>query len=518
MSLISLQFFIFFFFVCLIYFLLPGRAQWVWLLASSLIFYYSIAYYTIVGMVSFIVIILINWIGARYLGEDNPRRAVIYRSILIFDIAALVLFKYSQFLYEIILAAGKLFGADLTNDVCSYIVYFTRENCPEKISYFALIIIAYLTDVYWGKSRAIANPGKAMLFASYFPLMTSGPIVTIEQMEGQLWGEKHRFSYERCVRGLERVLWGLFKKMVLSERCAVIVTRIYDFYEVYNGFYIFVGAAMFAMQLYCDFSGLMDIVLGCSEILGITLPENFDTPFYSLNLSEFWRRWHITLGAFLRDYVLYPLQRSKGFKNMRKWCKNHLGKGYEKKYNIPLYLSLLVSWFLIGLWHGGGWNYIFGVGLYMWAVIVTGELLAPFFGWLVRVLHINTECGSYRMFQRIRTFILFSFGLSFFRANTLKDGFMMWKAAFANFNPWIFFDDSFYYIGLDRREWGILAFGMILLFCVSYISQKRNVRDYIREQNFLARFAMFMLLFVMIIVYGYYGAEFNAADFIYGRF
>ena len=518
MSLISLQFFIFFFLVCLVYFVLPGRAQWVWLLIASLVFYYSIAYYTVAGMISFVAIILINWIGSCYLGDDNPKRGTIYKSILIFDIFALALFKYSGFLYEVVLTVGKWFGAELNNTLCDYIVYYTRENCPEKISYFALIIIAYLTDVYWGKSKAIRNPGKAVLFASYFPLMTSGPIVTIEQMEGQLWGEKHRFSYDRCVRGMERVLWGLFKKMVISERLAVIVSEIYDHYEAYNGLYIFVAAAFFAFQLYCDFSGLMDIVLGISEVLGIMLPENFDTPFYSTNLSEFWRRWHITLGAFLRDYVLYPIQRSNGFKNMRKWCKAHLGKGYEKKYNIPLYLSLFVSWFLIGLWHGGGWNYIFGVGLYMWAVIVLGELLIPVFAWLVRVLHINTECASYKLFLRLRTFVLFIFGLSFFRANSLADGFSMWRYAFFRFNPWIFFDESFYNMGLDRREWGILVFGLILLFVVSLISQKKNVRDFIKEQNFIARLLIFAVIFAMVIVYGYYGVDFNAADFIYGRF
>ena len=170
------------------------------------------------------------------------------------------------------------------------------------------------------------------------------------------------------------------------------------------------------------------------------------------------------------------------------------------------------------MWHGGGWNYIFGVGLYMWIVIVLGEILSPVFAWIVKVLHINTECASYTLFQRLRTFFLFIFGLSFFRAESLKDGFLMWKGAFSKFNPWIFFDESFFTMGLDRREWGILAFGMILLFIVSYISQKKDVRDYIKEQNFIARLFIFAVLFTMIIVFGYYGADFNAADFIYGRF
>ena len=178
----------------------------------------------------------------------------------------------------------------------------------------------------------------------------------------------------------------------------------------------------------------------------------------------------------------------------------------------------MITWFLIGLWHGGGWNYIFGVGLYMWLVIVLGMILKPVFAWIVKVLHINTDCFSYTMFLRIRTFLLFIFGLSFFRAKTLKDGFLMWKGAFLRFNPWIFFDESFFGMGLDRREWGILIFGLLLLFAVSFIAQKRNVRDWLKEQNFVVRLGIFTVLFAMIITYGYYGAEFNAADFIYGRF
>ena len=206
-----------------------------------------------IGFAFFLGIILINWVGGLYMGEECKARKSVYKSVLIFDIVSLILFKYSLFLYKIIIAVGQLFHGDLTNDVCDNIVFFTSENCPERISYFALILIAYITDIYWGKSKALKNPGKTILFASYFPLMTSGPIVTFEQMEDQLWGEKHRFSYDRFVRGMERVLWGLFKKMVISERLAVIVTRVYDHYEVYNGLYIFAAAAMFAMQLYCDF-------------------------------------------------------------------------------------------------------------------------------------------------------------------------------------------------------------------------------------------------------------------------
>ncbi len=376
MSVISLEFFVFFLIVLTIYYVLPGRLQWIWLLLTSVFFYINNAEW--IQFLFFFIYVAANWLASFFLEQSKSKRKVTYRCILIFDIALLMLFKYSSFFYRIFLAAGEIFSIKLGNPLFDKVVLYTENLAPFRISYFSLIIIGYVTDVYWGKYKPQKNLGKLVLFAGYFPQMTSGPIVQYEEMQDRLWGEKHRFNYYQLMSGLERVLWGIFKKLVISERCAVIVNLVYSYYEVYAGFYIPLAAAFFAVQLYTDFSGLMDIVIGFSEILGIELHENFDTPFYSVNLSEFWRRWHITLGGFLRDYVFYPVQRSRVWRALRKSCKKRLGKNYENKYNIPVYLGLLISWFLIGLWHGGGWNYIFGVGLYMWLIIVSGELLKPF--------------------------------------------------------------------------------------------------------------------------------------------
>lgn len=516
MSIISLNFFIYFIIILFIYYLLPGKFQWVWLLINSLLFYVSISSYS--QAVIFLVFLIVNFFGTLKFQPENINRKRNYSFLLIFDILFLAAFKYSDFFYNIVLSAVNQFVKT------DHIPVLTAANnllilyAPPRISYFALITIGYITDVYWNKVNVQKNIGKFALFISFFPQMTSGPIVVYDDMKDQLFDVKHSFTYENFVSGMERIIWGVFKKIVISERCALFVNQIYSDYEVYPGFYIPCAAAMFALQLYCDFSGLMDIVLGISKCLDITLCENFDTPFYSINLSEFWRRWHITLGAFLRDYVLYPIQRSNPFKKFRKFCKSKLGKGYEKKYNFPLHLSLLISWFLIGLWHGGGWNYIFGVGLYMWIVIVLSDLLAPFFRKITDVLKINTECASFRLFQRVRTFLLFIFGLSFFRAESLMDGFKMWRGAFSQFNPWIFFDHSLRNIGLEGSEWNILIVGVILLWVVSYISQKETVTDWLKKQNFVFNVIVFSVLFIMIICFGYYGMEFNAQDFIYGRF
>ena len=515
MSIISLNFFIFFFVIMLIYYILPGKFQWMWLLLVS-VYYYSY-HTTIAQTIIFILFILVNWCSSVYGSAKDSIRKKVYVSTLIFDILFLSIFKYSAFIFSILEAIGlSRFRAVFDNFSTNIAVYE-----PPHISYFALIVIGYLTDVYWDKYKPQKNPCKLLLFCGYFPIMTSGPIVRYKQLEGQLWNkEKTRFDYERLVRGLERIIWGIFKKLVISQRCSVIVNTIYENYQIYSGFYIIIGVMTYAFQIYTDFSGLIDMVLGFSECLGIYLPENFDAPFFSRSISEFWRRWHITLGAFLKDYVLFSLQRGRSYKKLRDFCKKHLGKDYKKKYNVPVYFTMLISWFIIGLWHGGGWNYIFGVGLYMWLIIILSDMLQPLFAKIVKILHINTECESYHLFQQIRTFFVYIWGLSFFRASSLKEGFELWKSAFSSFNPWIFFDESIYKLGLDRREMSIMGVGLIIVLVVSYISDKKkmDIRDWLRKQNYVFRLAIYVAIFIVTIIYGKYGQVYDAADFIYGRF
>jgi len=515
MSIISLNFFIFFFIIMTVYYLIPGKIQWMWLLAASLYFY---AYHnSLIQTVIFVLIIMANY-GLSVLGANSEKsKKTFYVITLVMDVVLLSVFKYSAFIFNML----ETLGLSSLHDIFSFITDSIAVFEPMHISYFALILIGYITDVYWGKSQVQKNPGKLLLFCSYFPVMTSGPIVRYSQLENQLFsGSKVRFSYEKVVRGLERICWGLFKKLVVSSRCAILVNAVYGDYEKYTGFYVFVAVIVYAFQIYTDFSGLIDMVLGFSECIGIDLPENFNTPFFSRSIAEFWRRWHITLGAFLKDYVLFSLQRGNSYKKLRNFCKNHLGKDYKKKFNLPVYATMFVSWFLIGLWHGGGWNYIFGVGIYMWFIMVLSDILAPFFDKMIKKLNINNECASYHLFQQIRTFFIYIFGVSFFRASSMKEGIELWKSAFSSFNPWIFFNEDIYKLGLDRREANIMIFGLLLILLASYITYKedRDIRDWLREQNYVFRLLVFTGLFVSIIVLGSYGSEFNAADFIYGRF
>lgn len=517
MAILTLNYFLFLLIVLIIYYILPGKFQWVILLISSIFFYMSKG--TWYNWLAFFVFLIANYLASLYLGPENKNRKIVFRSIIIFDILTFILLKYPYFFYRTIIAIFRIPESEYIGTPLQTFVTYAQEICPLHIAYFGLIVIGYVCDVYWEKISVQKNIGKYTLFVTFFPQLISGPIVTYSGVSKSMFSEKHVFSYDRLVRGLQRIIWGAFKKLVIAERCAVIVNTVYGDYEVYNGLYVPLAAVMFVGQLYADFSGLMDIVIGTAELFGIVLPENFNLPFLSESLSEFWRRWHITLGEWLKNYVLFPLYRSRTIMKLNKWCKKKWGKHYDKHFNLPSYICLFISWFIIGLWHGGGWNYIVGVGLYMWFIIVLSDICTPLFKKITEILHINTNCFSYRLFKRARTFVIYVFGISLFRAETLKSGLEMWKYAFMKFNPWIFVDKSLLNLGLDRTEWEICILGIVMMITVSIITQlKGSVRDTINRQNFVFRLSVFVTIFMMTVIWGYYGAGYDAASFIYGRF
>lgn len=316
------------------------------------------------------------------------------------------------------------------------------------------------------------------------------------------------------------MLYGYAKKMILADRLSLYTSAVFGNLQAYEGLVILIAMFASAFQLYMDFSGCMDIVRGASQIFGVTLEHNFRHPFFSTSTAEFWRRWHITLGVWLREYVFYPLQRSGLFRKLKKWCKNKWGRGYEKKFNLPMYAGMFLTWFLIGFWHGGKWNYIWGSGLYYWMLITASNLMMPVFQRLTDVLRINTECFSWRLFQRSRTLVLFAFGLSFFRAENLSEGIAMWQAAFSVNNVNIFWDGSLLSFGLDIIEWLIIFISFLLLIIAGLIRimTGKHIWQWLNEQNIVFRDFILIVLILFIIIFGYYGPGVDASEFIYQQF
>ena len=345
----------------------------------------------------------------------------------------------------------------------------------------------------------------------FFPITTSGPITRYSQIKCDLF-EIHSFSYENFCFGVQRVLWGFFKKLVIAERIAIVVNSAYGD-EKYKGIMLATGMLLFAVQMYFDFSGCMDMVIGVGKMLGIILPENFTQPFFARSLSEFWRRWHITLGFWVKDYVLYPVLKSRLIQTLSQQLKTKLGKKNRFAELLPTWCGMFCVWFIVGFWHGGDWNYIFGSGLFFFFMIAAGQAFEPMSAKATRFLRIDTETLAWKIFQRIRTAFLFCASISFDRAASFKSGLALWRRVFKGV-----FSSMHGIHGLSLKLILLIAFILIVEFreyknSDNYIWQKR-----IAKQNLVFRWVIYDALIVFLLLFGMYGEGFNASDFIYKGF
>ncbi|MBE5874885.1 MAG: MBOAT family protein [Lachnospiraceae bacterium] len=288
------------------------------------------------------------------------------------------------------------------------------------ISYFVLAAIGYLMDVYWGSYKAERNGFTVALFTLYFPQVVSGPVTRFPAMKEQ-FDTLHKPEYQNIAYGMRRMAWGYFKKLVISERFAIVVTTVFGNHAEYSGLQILLACLCYFIRLYTDFSGCMDIVLGASQLFGIQLPENFKAPFYSKSIKEFWQRWHITLGNWFKDYVMYPVQISGPFVSLGKKCKKRFGKKNGKK--IPTYIAMFILWFLLGVWHGGTAQYFIASAMIPFLLLIGGDLLEPLFVSVKKKLGIKEESFVFSLFQRGRTMLLLCLCWVFVCTGTVQEGF-----------------------------------------------------------------------------------------------
>lgn len=507
MSIVSFQFFVLVAAAVLVYWLFPAKIRFYVLLLVSWIFIWYANDRNFIPCLIMGLMIIVAYFGTLLIESVKDQKGVkkvVLFVVLLAEAGTLIWLKDVGFFNSIVEKIGSDF-------------IIPSLIAPLGISYFALSLIGYILDVYWGTQIPQYNFFKLALFGSYFPLLTSGPIVRYRE-SGEELIKTHILSYRFLCFGTQRILWGIFKKIVISERIGILVSTIYGDVDAYPGLYVWVAMAGFVLQLYTDFSGCIDILLGVSELFGIVLPENFDLPFSSRNLSEFWRRWHITLGQWLKDYVLYPILKSALWQKIGRKAKKVFGKKTGKK--LPVWIGLFISWFMIGFWHGGSWNYIIGVGLWFWFLIVLGELFNPVSKKVISLLSVNTECFSWHLFQSVRTFVLFMFGLTLFPAPGFMEGLKVYKSAMREFNPWIFFNDSFLKMGLSTYDISVLKLSLLILTIAGIVRivTKKTVREWISGQNTYFRWTVWLLLIVVILIYGRYGPGFEASEFIYRGF
>ena len=531
MTLLSIEFAVLWAVTTVLYFIFPLKYRWTVLLASSFVFYLyggiSTGYFMIFTIICIYAIAL--WLDSynnkqkKYLA-DNPqltrdekkayklsvqhKKRMILALGLVICFSFLVFLKYFNFLSSQTFSILGLFGLKAKAPKIDLAL-------PLGISFYTLQATSYIIDVYRGKTQAEKNFAKVALFVSFFPQIIQGPIGRFKDLAPQLY-EGHRFDPVRCKHGLELALWGFIKKLTIAEYIGVVADTVFNSYSQYTGFVIFLGSVAYGFQVYADFSGGMDIIGGIAQIYGVEMATNFERPYFARSIAEFWRRWHITLGAWMRDYVFYPLSLSKAFANMGRKTRKVFGTYIGKM--LPTFLASFISFMLVGIWHGSSWKYV-AYGLWN-SVIITGSiLLEPVYKKVLGKLKVNTECFSWQLFQIIRTFILVSIGRIFSRADSFMDSLRMLKRMFSEFNPWVLTDGTLLKLGLNEKQL-FLVFVMLLVLLVVGIMQEKglHLREKLDEQNVLFRWVVVILAVAFLAVYGAYGASFSAAEFVYQQF
>jgi D-alanyl-lipoteichoic acid acyltransferase DltB (MBOAT superfamily) len=385
------------------------------------------------------------------------------------------------------------------------------------MGYYTMQIMGYIIDCSWGTVRPQRNPLKLFLFVGFFPQLVTGPISRYEELTCLY--EKHTFRYENLCFGAQRILWGFFKKLVIVSRAAAIVNGYSADVSACTGFYAWIVILLYPLELYADFSGGMDIVLGVAELFDIRLPENFRNPFFARTAQEFWQRWHITLGTWARDYVLYPFLKSKPVVALGKKCKKRFGKKAGKF--ITTQLGMFLLWLVIGIWHGGI-AYILGQSLWFFVILLLSDLTSSLRKKIAQRLEFKTESAGYHVFESIRTYVIYAIGAVFF-AHGMRNGLRLLKHAAAVFtggaNAWVFFDQSILSTGITYGDLNILIVAVLLLFVVGLLREKYTyARTWMSEQSVGFRWAVWILLFVLVLLFGTYGPGYSAEEFIYQGF
>lgn len=438
---------------------------------------------------------------------EKYQRLILATGILL-NLGVIIVLKYSPFFSEILNSAFQIAGTDFTVPKPSFLI-------PIGISFYTLQAIGYLTDVYRKKISADKNILRFSLFLSFFPLIMEGPICRYSETADALW-KVPKLRYQNFVLGFQRILFGLTKKLVVADRLNMFIKTVFSSYGDYDGLFIAVAGVCYTIQLYMDFSGTMDLAVGAAQIFGIPVPENFGRPFFSKTISEFWKRWHITLGAWFRDYVFYPVSMSKPVGKLNKSARKRLGAHFGK---IPAFaIALFCVWICNGLWHGAGWQYIF-FGIYHYVLILGGNMIEPLALAITTKLRINRSVFPYRLFQMLRTTVLVCIGELFFRAESLDAGINMFVKIFTDFSFSSVLDKSLFRLGADIQDFGIVAAVIVLVLIIGIFNERKiSIREKAYDKHILLSFALSYALIMMIVIFGAYGDGYTPVDPIYAGF
>lgn len=413
-------------------------------------------------------------------------------------IGVLCYFKFFKFTFSILqdmLAKNKLVISDLIT--------------PVGISYYSLTMIAYMIDISHKKYPAERNLFYFATFITYFPSIVEGPINMYKKVACQI-KEQHLYKSENLRMGLLRCIWGFFKKVVIADRIGLFVASILD--GGYVGPINLLAIVLYSFQIYGDFSGGIDIVMGISEMLDIKLTENFRSPLVAKSVTEFWQRWHMSLGEFMEKYIYYPIVLGKKTRKIAKKIKNN----YMQTVFAATIASVIV-FVIVGIWHGTGWNYV-AYGCYQAFWTSTAILLAPVYKTMKEKLHIDDRTLGWKLFTIIRTFCILLLGRFLTRAKDLSQALAL---IFKSFTPSIDGIEPLLRneLGLDSMNILVMILGIALLIGVDIANENGYYfRERITRKGVVVRYCVYFAGIFSILILGIYGAEFSSVSFIYGGF
>lgn len=486
--------------VLAIYFIIPGKMRKIWLLAASYYFYMSwnpkyailIITSTVLTYVSGILIEKCRDIEYKYCKQIQAATLTI---CLISNLAILAVFKYGNFFIGTLDKFLQYFHIGIINQRFDFLL-------PVGISFYTFQALGYIIDVYRQDIKAEKNLLQYALFVSFFPQLVAGPIERSKNLLSQLQGISviKLWNAKRITSGAILMLWGLFMKMVIADRISILVDTVFNDYLMYGRTELCFAAIGFAIQIYCDFGSYSLIAIGSSKIMGVQLIENFNAPYFAMNIKDFWSRWHISLSTWFRDYLYIPL-------------------GGNRKGNFRKNINKLIVFIISGLWHGASWRFVVWGGIHGLYQVVS-ELSVSFRKRLIKKFNIKTTCFSWRLLQTIITFILVDFAWIFFRADSIVDALRFIKRIIIRPTPWLLFDGGIFALGLDRIEMNILMFALLLLFLVDLVKYKKRIMidALLMEQNMWFEWLVIIMLILMIFIFGEYGPKFDAQQFIYFQF
>ncbi len=485
----SFSFLYFFPIVVTLYFVFPRKIRWFWLLITSYFFYMSWnPKYALLILTSTII----TYLSGIYIEKANKRgsgnKKIFVALSFISNLAILIGFKYFNFINENFALLFEKIGLDWSVSNLNILL-------PVGISFYTFQALSYTMDVYRGKIGATHHFGKYALFVSFFPQLVAGPIEKSANLLPQ-FDRANKFDYDRIKDGLILMAWGFFKKMVIADRLAILVNTVYANPTSYSGFELIIATLFFAVQILCDFSGYTDIAIGAAKVLGFDLMKNFDRPYFSKSIPEFWRRWHISLGGWFRDYLYFPL-------------------GGSRVSTFKKYRNIMIVFLVSGIWHGASWNFLiwgFLHGIYQ----IIDLAITPQVNKINASLKINTSSLIHKLYKVILTFSLVTIAWVFFRANTFADAIYIIQNSFV-FNPEVVISGDIYKLGLPWREFKIVVVAMLVLFGANLLERKYHLLDFLRKQHLIIRWAFYIVLVLYVLFYGVYGSDEKAA-FIYFQF